>query len=152
MLTENAEIVRVQGGKVWVRTSRQSTCGSCSVRQGCGTSVISKVVGNRQSEIEVLASGDYKPGEQVVIGIQESALVRGSLAVYLVPLLALFAGALMGNWLANAGSSTQTEAMSIFAGIAGFAGGMWWLKLFTRKIRSDDRYQPVVLSRTISTR
>jgi len=93
MIEETGQIVDVEGAFAWVETERSSTCGSCAVRQGCGTGAIAKVLGQRRVRLRVLNRIEARVGDYVVIGVSESGLLRGSLAVYAVPLSGLFAGA-----------------------------------------------------------
>ncbi len=151
MLEETATIVQVEDDSVWVETRRRSTCSSCAAKQGCGTALLDKVFSTRNARIRVLAKPGYRAGEEVIIGIREQALVRGSLAVYLVPLLALLAGALLGTLLSEHGFGSQPDLAAIFFGVAGFVAGLLWLRRFTRQISSDQRYQPVVLRRILPT-
>lgn len=151
MLEETARVIRVEPGAVWVETQRRSTCSGCAVRQGCGTSALAKLLGQRSRHIRVLAEPGYRPGDEVVIGIQEQALVRGSLAVYLLPLLGLLAGALLGTLVAEREGADIAELAAILSGAAGFIAGLSGLRRFTRHIRTDRRYQPVVLRRILPT-
>lgn len=146
MIEETVTIQETEQGIAWVETQRRSACDSCAVNKGCGTSVLSKVLGRKHTRVRVLNPLGALPGEQVVVGVQEQALVKGSLAVYIVPLAGLLsgavAGAVLGQWLQLAG-----EALSVLLGLAGLGLGFWWLGSYTRKIRQDERYQPVVLRR-----
>ena len=90
MIEENGQVVEVQGEFAWVEHERTSTCGSCSVRKGCGTSAIARVLGQRRVRLRVLNRINAAVGDQVVVGIAEQGLLRGSLAVYAMPLLGLF--------------------------------------------------------------
>ncbi|MBK9131474.1 MAG: SoxR reducing system RseC family protein [Gammaproteobacteria bacterium] len=58
-----------------------TTCGSCSVQKGCGTSVLAKVLGNRVNRIRVINTIGAKTGEWVVLGLEDGALARSSFAV-----------------------------------------------------------------------
>ena len=58
MIEENAVVIDVNEQQVLLETQRQSACQSCSVKSGCGTSTLSKVVGNRSSQFAV----DKTPG------------------------------------------------------------------------------------------
>lgn len=151
MIEETATIIRVEDDVVWVETRRKSTCGSCAARSGCGISVLDRLFASQRPCLRVLAGPGYQPGEEVVIGIREQALVRGSLAVYTVPLLGLMLGALVGTLAAGQGLTASAELSSILLGVAGFIAGLWWVRRFTGRIRSDKRYQPVVLHRIAST-
>lgn len=145
MLEETAHVVEVNHDSVWVETQRRSACGSCSVNKGCGTAVISRALGKRRSVVRVLADMPLKAGDEVVIGIRERALVKGSLAVYAVPLALLLAGALLGELGAQRFLWQSAEVASLVLGISGFVAGLVWLQRFTRRIRYDADYQPVVL-------
>jgi sigma-E factor negative regulatory protein RseC len=150
MIEESAQVVRIDENGVWVETRRRSTCSGCAAEKGCGTAVLSKVLGNRRTQIRVLADMPLAVGDQVVIGIGEQALVRGSLAVYAVPLLVLLLGAVLGRLGAGSGLWHDAEAASLLLGLGGLAAGLLWLKRFTRHIQDDRDYQPVVLRRVAS--
>ena len=147
MLEETAQVIRVEGDTVWVETQRRSTCSGCAAEKGCGTATLSKVLGNRRNVVRVLADMPLRVGDQVVIGIREQALVRGSLAVYAVPILLLLAGALLGELGAQAFLWEGAETASLVLGLAGLIAGIYWLKRFSRQIQDDQNYQPVVLRR-----
>jgi sigma-E factor negative regulatory protein RseC len=147
MIEETAQVVRIDGAQVWVETRRRSTCSGCAAEKGCGTAVLSKVLGQRRTQIRVLSDMSLAVGDQVVIGIEARSLVRGSLAVYAVPLLLLLLGAVLGKLGAGSGLWANAEAASLVLGLGGLAAGLLWLKYFTRHIQDDRNYQPVVLRR-----
>jgi sigma-E factor negative regulatory protein RseC len=146
MIEETARVVAAEGEFVWVETQRQSTCGGCAARQGCGTATLAKVLGRRRTRVRALNRDAARVGDRVVVGIDEQALVRGSLAVYAVPLLGLLAGGVLGALLQTR-LQLAGEALTLIAGVAGLIAGLLWVKGFTRRIRGDSRYQPVVLRR-----
>ena len=74
MIEEQGEVVEVQGEFAWIESERTTTCGSCAVRKGCGTSAIAKVLGQRRVRLRVLNRIDARVGDRVVIGIAESGL------------------------------------------------------------------------------
>lgn len=147
MIEETAQVVRVENDAVWVETLRRSTCSGCAAENGCGSAALSKVLGRRRTVIRVLSDLPLRAGDRVVIGIAERALVRGSLAVYAVPLLLLLFGAVLGELGAVRGLWNDSELASLMAGLTGLAIGLLWLRRFTRNIQNDHRYQPVVLRR-----
>ena len=151
MIEESGQVVEVQGEFAWIESERTSTCGSCAVRKGCGTSAIAKVLGQRRVRLRVLNRIHASVGDNVVIGIAESGLVRGSLAVYAAPLLGLFAGALAGQLLAKQLFGMSSDLLAIAGAISGFVAALIWLKRFSRNTEKDTAYQPVVLRKQIST-
>lgn len=151
MLEETARVVRISGEDVWVETQRRSTCSSCAAEKGCGTATLAKVLGRRRNLVRVLSSMPLQVDDQVVIGIREQALVRGSMAVYAVPILLLLAGGVLGELGAQRSVWENADLASLILGIAGLFGGLLWLKRFTRRIQNDHNYQPVVLRRLVNT-
>ena len=149
MIEESGQVVEVQGEFAWIESERTTTCGSCAVRKGCGTSAIAKVLGQRRVRLRVLNRINASVGDNVVIGITESGLVRGSLAVYAAPLLGLFAGALAGQLLGKQLFGMQSDLLAIAGAISGFIAALIWLKRFSRSTEKDTAYQPVVLRQQI---
>ena len=49
MIAENAQVVGFEGNDIWVETQRKTACGQCAANKGCGTAVLSKVLGNKRS-------------------------------------------------------------------------------------------------------
>jgi sigma-E factor negative regulatory protein RseC len=134
MLEETAQVVRIDGDEVWVETQRRSTCASCAAEKGCGTATLAKVLGKRRTLVRVLSDQPLSVGDQVVIGIREQALVRGSLAEL---------GAQHFLW-------DNAELASVVLGVSGLIAGLFWLRQFTRRIKYDDKYQPLVLRKLIN--
>ena len=151
MIEESGQVVEVQGEFAWIESERTSTCGGCAVRKGCGTSAIAKVLGQRRVRLRVLNRINASVGDDVVIGIAESGLVRGSLAVYAAPLLGLFAGALAGQLLGTQVFGMSSDWLAIGGAISGFVAALIWLKRFSRRTEKDTAYQPVVLRQQIRT-
>jgi len=145
MIEESGQIVSCEGDYVWVETERKSACSSCSANKGCGTGALSKVYANRFSRVKALNQINAAPGETVVLGLQEDALVRGSMAVYGLPLLGLILMAMLGDVLANEMAIDQADGMIAIFGIVGLLLGFYLVRVFSRKISHDERYQPIVL-------
>ncbi len=147
MIEETARIVEMGDGFVWVETQRRTTCGSCAVNKGCGTAVLSKVLGRYRTRIKALNSLSVVIGDEVVIGIRENALLLGSLAVYMLPLAAMLLAGFLGEALA-VNASIEGDWPGITAGLTGLFLGFIWLRKFSKKISTDKDYQPVVLRKS----
>lgn len=129
MLVENGRVVAVDEQGLWVETIRQSTCGSCAAQKGCGHGVINRLSDGRSGIVRVLPGaaglGHCSVDDQVRISIPEEVILRGSMVVYLVPLLAMLAGAASASSLWPA-SADLAAALGAVAGLGlGFALVRW---------------------------
>lgn len=122
MIDQKATVISRDGDLVWVEAERQSTCGQCQARKGCGTGLLAKHVGQRFSRLAVTTDQDLQIGQQVMVSIPEQALLSGALMMYLLPLLTLFAAAVLAR-VAGAG-----ELVQIVAGLTGLCAGFFWVK------------------------
>ena len=140
MIEEPGRVVAVEEGAVWVETLRRSTCSACSANAGCGQGLMEKLgVGQQRGYVRALTDLQLAVGDGVVIGIREDLLVQSSLRVYLLPLLGLFAGAMLAQWLALA------ESFVILGALGGFLAVWWLVRWRSRQDADDPARQPVVL-------
>jgi sigma-E factor negative regulatory protein RseC len=111
MITETGRVVGVAGDRVWVQTIRTSACESCSARHGCGQRALAGVSGGRANQVLVANSLGARVGDEVTVGIAESALLGASLLVYAVPLVLMVAGAVLGHQLSAGHAANEAVAM-----------------------------------------
>lgn len=150
MIEETATVVSCLNNQAKLEVLRQSTCSSCNAKSGCGTAVFSKTLGKKVSQVTVENTLNLQVGDKVVVGLQESALLTGSAIVYLLPLIMLLVFAILGQWVAKQFFANTTELMIVgFAG-AGFVLAMKMVSRFSRKIKNDDRFQPVLIRKLIN--
>jgi sigma-E factor negative regulatory protein RseC len=144
MIEERAQVVSIEGDQVLLQTQRQSSCGSCSVKSGCGTSVLAGIVGQKVTQLKLPNTIGAKPGDEVMLGMAENALVAGSLLVYVLPLVMLLLGALAAEGLA-ASLGMDAELMPIVGGAAGFALAVLLVRRLLQKSSVGLQMQPVML-------
>ena len=121
MIEAVGTVREVDGDSILVEVQRQSACGSCASEGGCGTSVLGTWFARGKSRVRVRSSLSLSAGEAVVVGLEETALLRASLLLYLLPILALLGGAVAGTGLAGAGGG---DWPGIAGGLLGFAAGL----------------------------
>ena len=145
MLVETGRVVAVEQDSLWVETIRQSTCGSCAARKGCGHGLLNRYADGRRGYIRVLPddSGnmDCAVDDQVRISIPEEVILRGSLVVYILPLLCTLGGALLGASLVDSGS----DLLTVLGAFAGFAVGFGLVRWHAARHRNDPSLQPTFL-------
>jgi sigma-E factor negative regulatory protein RseC len=142
MLRETGRVVAIEDDGVWVETIRSSTCSACAANKGCGHGLINRYSGGRglvrALPGEKLAPRDCRVDDQVIIELPEEVILRGSVIVYLVPLLGLLCGA-----LAMAGQGGDGPVLAGAA--AGLALGLALVRWHARRHRNDRRLQPALL-------
>lgn len=151
MLTETGRVVAVERDGIWVETIRQSTCGSCAARQGCGHRLLNRLGDGKQGYIRVLP-GRVSPAEceindQVRIGIPGEVILRGSLVVYLLPLLTLLLGAGSAVALFPGQTSGADDGVAVLGATFGLALGIALVRWHAWRHRHDRRLQPTLLER-----
>ena len=114
MIEETALVLEVREQQALLQTQRKSACQACSVKSGCGTSTLTKVVGKRSSQFVVENTLNLQAGDQVVVAIDENALVQGSLLIYLLPLVLMLLAGTLAEFL------FASESVTILFSIAGF--------------------------------
>lgn len=146
MIEEKARVVKIDNGDIWIEVQRQSVCGQCAASKGCGTAVLQKVLGNKRTIIRVLSEVTVNVDDEVIVGMDETAYLKGSFAVYFAPLILIFVFGMLGETLSEQLALTTGNATSIAFAVVGFILGLSWLRRFNAGISNDKRYQPVILS------
>ncbi|MFH1137331.1 MAG: SoxR reducing system RseC family protein [Pseudomonadota bacterium] len=110
MLTEQAEVLSVSGQRAIVLTQRNEACHSCQAQGAC------KVMGGgKETRVEVLNYIHAQAGDRVELALPEDVFLKASMATYLVPLVALLGGAVLGQALAGQLGLSANAASAIFA-------------------------------------
>lgn len=144
MIEAIATVLDVESDRVLVEVQRRTACGSCESKDGCGTSALAGWFSRRVSRLPLRTTLPLRVGDAVVIGLEEAALLRASLLLYLLPILALVAGALGGAALAG---SDGGEWLGVAGGVSGFAAGLALARFRAASLPWRDDAEVVVLRR-----
>ncbi|MBK1872824.1 MULTISPECIES: SoxR reducing system RseC family protein [Marinobacter] len=138
MITETGKVVAVSGEHAWVQTIRISACQSCSARNGCGQKLLASATGGRANQVRVVNSVNACVGQDVTLGIEESALLGASMLVYALPLLLMVVASVVGHQV-----SGGNDFVSMVGAAAGLASGFF----ISRKLqhRKSGGYEPRLL-------
>ena len=78
-------------------------------------------------------------GDSVIVGINEKALLKSALLLYILPLVTLFVGAILASQL------WQTDGSTMLGAAIGLVLGLLWVKGHTMSNRYFSLQQPVIL-------
>lgn len=146
MIETEAVVVRIEHAIAYVQVERKSSCSGCT-ESSCGTSVLANFFGKRTPLYGASNEVGAKVGDRVVVGLNESALFKGTLLLYLFPLLLLFVGAVAGSALAA--TAEVKDGYSVAGAFIGLVAGSLGLKLLSSNIGLGRQFQPVILSRMV---
>ena len=132
MITESAIVTRCDGKQVELELQRSSVCGQCELSQGCGTGALGRLLGRRSKPLLIETDQDVKPGDVLLLGLSEAALVKASLTIYGLPLLGMvFAGSM-------AVLAAASEGLVALAAAAGFFAGFKFAEFLTKTLEYEQ--------------
>lgn len=134
MIEEEAYVAEVADGQVWLEKSRKSACSGCA--EVCASAWVDGIF-SRQRRIPVASSLPLRPGDRVSVGIADDAVALASFWIYLLPLFALFGGALLGQYALGA------DWASAVGGLAGLA--LSYVGIKAARLLDRDDFRPVIL-------
>jgi sigma-E factor negative regulatory protein RseC len=125
---------------------RKTACGLCGQTRGCGNSIWGKLFSHKSTQFKAQNGINAKVGDSVIVGIDESALMKSALLLYMVPLVSMLLIAMLASML------IAWEGASILGAGAGLLLGFVWVKGHTsgkvyyrnnqpRILRLDDAHQ-----------
>ena len=135
MVREQGIIENVSGRKTLVRIKKRSACANCESRGDCavdsGKSMLVEVVNN-------LGGGE---GDHVELTVPSGAFLKLSLLVYILPVVALIAGAFAGGALAGVLHMPLSLA-SVIGGFLVMGVTFYALKRYDRSLRARSEFRP----------
>ena len=118
---------------------RKIACGLCGQTRGCGNSIWGKVFAHQSTAFKAQNRINAKVGDSVIVGINEKALLKSALLLYILPLATMLIGAIL---------ATQIQDKNVYAMLGALAGlllGFLWVKGHTMSSSYFKLQQPVIL-------
>jgi len=148
MIEEQAQVIEIRGRQLILQAQTQSTCGSCAVNKSCGTSVLSKVVGRKFTQFQAENNIAAEVGDTVIVGIAEDALLKGSLVIYIIPIIGMLAFALVADYLLA--DIAVRDLFVAASGVAGLIFGSLLARQYFLQKNNAHQFAPVVLRKVAS--
>lgn len=142
LIEEKVQVLGVESEYLWVEGVQRSACHTCSAQHGCGQSVLAKLTA-RPVRLQISLDGRdarfFQVGQHVTIGIADHVVVRGSLLIYLLPLLLL----LLGIWLGE--RAFGNELATGICGLLALLGGGFIVRLLSNAAAHRTKLQAHLL-------
>lgn len=133
---EQGEVIEITGNLARVRVRRGSKCGSCASEHMCG------MVSKDETVMTAVNPVGASKGQTVCLSFKVESQVRASFVLYLIPVMALVAGALIGYRFQFLGDKEISgAAFSLLFVALAFLG----IKYYTHiKYAKDQSYIPTI--------
>lgn len=127
-------VLEVMGGNLAkVKASRHNDCENCGACPG-----------NSAMVLEALNDVGAKPGQRVAFEVREVNMLKAAFIVYILPLIAVFIGAVAGGSVADRLGS-QALWWQITGGVLAFILSVIYIKYFDHAARTDVKMQPIII-------
>jgi len=149
MIEEKARVIAIENNQLLLEAETRAACNACAAKQGCGTSVLSKWVGRKFTRFQVPNTVNARVGDEVVVGLAEEAMLKGSVLVYLLPLLVMIGSALLADGLISTDTASR-DLLVLVSAVAGFVLMLFISRWFLSTNSYRSKLTPVVLRKNIA--
>lgn len=141
MIEEYAIIIARTDKQATLELERRTACGLCGQKRGCGNATWGKLLGHASHQFSADNPIGANVGDSVVVGIDENAVLNTAFFLYVVPLVAMLAGASIAEYFFN------NEFYVMLGAAIGLALGFLWVKgyLIGSGKAYSKKYQAVIL-------
>lgn len=149
MIVEEGVVTAIESSGVWLSTQKQSACQSCRARAGCGQKALNRWAGE---EFEIFAelpphlkSEQMQVGSSIRVGIEEGAVVSGSMIAYGIPLGCLMSAVFLSEFF-----QIESAVASLVMVVASLIGAVFIVRKILKRHASRRKcYHPVVIERVL---
>ena len=150
MIEEHAVIISLESEAYEVDSSvaqsiatleieRKVACGLCGQTRGCGNSIWGRIFSHQSTAFKAKNRINAKVGDSVIVGINESALLKSALLLYILPLATMLIGAILFLQLHDSNGYAMVGAL------VGLVLGLVWVKGHTMSSQYFKLQQPEIL-------
>ncbi|WP_446899103.1 SoxR reducing system RseC family protein [Clostridium sp. LBM24168] len=127
-------VIEVKDDIAKVRTSNHSDCENCGACPGSAASIV-----NARNPVGA------KPGQHVTFEIEETNMLKAAFVVYILPLIGIFFGALIGTWISGKVGG-NLKLFQIGGAVILFVLSLLYVKIFDKSAGKNDSIKPVIKS------
>jgi sigma-E factor negative regulatory protein RseC len=146
MIEEMALVVKVDKHRVWVASAQTGACGNCAQKTSCTTQAVASVLKKKPVAVEVDSARRLFVGDTVIVAIDESLLLLATLLMYLFPLIALFTGGGIVDWLLP-NDNRNTDVWIAGGALLGLLLSLWIVHRTQHVFLFNSYTRPVVLKK-----
>ncbi len=139
MATEKGTVTKLDSTATYVKTTKTSACESCAAKDSCHT-----LGGGKEMEVEVINTIGAKEGDEVVMSLETSSLIKASFLIYVFPILCMIAGAVIGQEIVP-NYNLSAAVWSLVLGFLFFFLAFLIVRLMGNKLSEKEKYRPKII-------
>ena len=139
ILSLDSEPFASENSTATLEIERKIACGLCGQTRGCGNSIWGKLFAHQSTAFKAQNRINAKVGDSVIVGINESALLKSALLLYIVPLATMLIGAIVATQIHD------TNGYVMLGALIGLVLGFVWVKGYTISSSYFKLQQPEIL-------
>lgn len=122
MIEEYAVVTERVQSLAKLEIERKTACSLCGQKRGCGNATWGKLLGHKNHTFLAENKINANVGDSVVVAIDEQAALHSVFYLYIVPLVSLFAGAVLADLY------FKNDLYVLIASFVGLWLGFLWVK------------------------
>jgi len=139
LATEQGIVIRTESRAAWVKTVKSGSCKGCSARGSCHS-----LGSSNQMEVKALNVAGAKVGDQIVLNLETSSLLKVTFLLYVFPILLLIMGAAVGQEIASL-IGFNPSGLSAILGFSFFFAALLIIKIKANKLAKRNAYRPKII-------
>lgn len=139
MATEQGVVIKTSLHSAWVKTVRSTACESCAAKSSCDS-----LGGANEREVEVINEAGARVGDLILLSLETASLLRATFLLYLLPILLLVAGAVVGQKVAPL-LGFNASAFSAAVGFGFFFVTIALVRLKANRLAKKTAYRPKIV-------
>ena len=143
MATAEGIITKVYFSTACVKCAKSAACESCSAKGFCDT-MGGGSGSNEDVEVEAINAVGAKVDDRVTISFETSSLLKVSFLVYMVPVLFLILGVVIGDKIAPIFNYDQS-IFSVLVGSLFLLAAFFFVNAKGKELSKKDAYQPKII-------
>lgn len=140
MVTEKGIVTKTGTGTAVIKTKQSHACESCSAKSGCH----SLGGGSEEMEVEVINPVGADVGDTVVIAFETGNLIKLASLVYILPIISMIAGAVLGRKL-GPGWGWNPDNAAVFLCFVCLGASFLIIKATGKKMAAQSNYRPKII-------
>jgi sigma-E factor negative regulatory protein RseC len=133
-MQEEGVVRSLHGGMAQVESVQTDACATCGARGACHA-----MGGEKTRVVTALNEADAQVGDKVMLSMPRRAVLSASFLVYMVPVLGLILGAVLGNAYAPRWG-WEPQSGAVLAGLAGLAVSWLAVSRLARKLAKHSDF------------